>query len=329
VDQSDLNGFFTKLYGCYPLIPSVLSSAGCTGAPTGLNGGTGFPVPSNPLLFTPNVPYSRSFDVFTPTVGLQYQITPDAMAYATYSKGYKDGGWTTRLTNFESVLPSFGPEKSKTYEVGVKTEWFDHSLLLNLAGFYTDYDGIQLNFQEGLSPTIQNAGNARILGSEVSGNWIVGNGFSLAGTAGYMDAQYTYLAPGLNGTNICVQPYSPCITMGSKLPKTPKWKTSISPTYAYFFQNESGIRFAVDYTHTASMYNDSFNTSALRRPDVNDVDISLTYIAPRDRYELVVGGTNITDQRYLQTGNEDYASGLIYGTYNPPGEWYLKLRAKF
>jgi iron complex outermembrane receptor protein len=62
---------------------------------------------------------------------------------------------------------------------------------------------------------------------------------------------------------------------------------------------------------------------------VNDIDISLTYMAPRDRYELVVGGTNITNHRYLTTGNEDYASGLIYGTYNPPGEWYLKLRAKF
>jgi len=329
VDQSDLNGFFTKLYGCYPLIPSVLSSGRCTGAPTGLNGGTGFPVPGNPLLFTPDVPYSRTFDVFTPTVGLQYQITPDAMAYATYSKGYKDGGWTTRLTNFESVLPSFGPEKSKTYEVGLKTEWFDHSLLLNLAGFYTDYDGIQLNFQEGLSPTIQNAGNARIMGSELSGNWIVGDGFSIAGTAGYMDAQYTNLQPGLNGTNTCVQPYSPCITLGSKLPKTPKWKTSISPTYTYFFHNESGVRFGVDYTYTAVIYNDSFNTSVLKRPDVNDIDISLTYMAPRDRYELVLGGTNITNQRYLTTGNEDYASGLIYGTYNPPGEWYLKLRAKF
>jgi iron complex outermembrane receptor protein len=329
VDQSDLNGFFTKLYGCYPLIPSVLSSPRCTGAPTGLNGGTGFPVPGNPLLFTPNVPYSRTFDVFTPTVGLQYQITPDAMAYATYSKGYKDGGWTTRLTNYESVLPSFGPEKSKTYEVGLKTEWFDHSLLLNLAGFYTDYDGIQLNFQEGLSPTIQNAGNARILGSELSGDWLAGNGFSLAGTVGYMDAQYTSLTSGLNGTNSCVQPYSPCITLGSKLPKTPKWKSSISPSYVYYIENGAGIRFGIDYTHTASMYNDSFNTSALKRPDVNDIDMSITFIAPRDRYELVLGGTNITNQRYLLTGNEDYASGLIYGTYNPPGEWYLKLRARF
>jgi iron complex outermembrane receptor protein len=328
VDQGDLNGFFAKLYGCYPLTPAVESSPACTGAPTGLNGGTGFPVPNNPTLFTPNVPYSRDFDVFTPTAGLQYQVTPDLMTYFTYSKGYKDGGWTTRLTNYESVLPSFGPEKSSTYEVGLKSQWFDRSLELNLAGFYTDYDGIQLNFQEGLSPTIQNAGNARIYGSELEGTWLAGHGFALSGTAGYIDAQYTSLEPGLNGTNACVQPYSPCITLGSKLPKTPKWKISLSPTYTYYFPSEAALRLAVDYTHTASMFNDSFNTSVLRRPDVDNVNLALTYIAPSDRYELTVGGTNITDQRYLTTGNEDYASGLIYGTYNPPAEWYLTLRAR-
>ncbi len=329
VDQADTNAFFAKLHGCYPLTPAVEASAACTGAATGLNGGTGFPVPSNPELFTPAVPYSQDFYVFTPTAGLQYQVTSAVMTYFTYSKGYKDGGWTTRLTNFESVLPAFGPEKSETYEAGVKSEWLHHTLQLNLAGFYTDYDGIQLNFQEGLSPTIQNAGNARIAGAEAEGRWILGHGFSIAATAGYMDAKYTYLEPGVNGNNTCSQPFSPCITLGSKLPKTPKWKTSISPVYDYYLPNDAKLRFEVDYTHTSSMFNDSFNTSILRRPDTDNVNLSATFMAPGDKYELVVGGTNVTDQRYLVTGNEDTSSGLLYGSYNPPAEWYVTLRGKF
>jgi iron complex outermembrane receptor protein len=328
VNQQDLNGFFTKLYGCYPLTAAVLASAACTGAPTGLVGG-GFPVPSNPLLFTPAVPYSRNFAVFTPTAGLQYQVSPELMTYATYSKGYKDGGWTTRLTNFEPVLPSFAPEKSETYEVGLKSEWLNRTLQLNLAGFYTNYDGIQLNFQQGLSPTIQNAGNARILGTELESRWLLGHGFSLSATAGYLDAEYTSLSAGINGSSSCSQPLSPCITLGSKLPKTPKWKTSLSPVYIYSLPNESALRFGVDYTHTASIFNDSFNTSILRRPDVDNVNVSVTYISPNDRYEVVVGGTNVTDQRYLVTGNEDTSSGLLYGTYNPPAAWYVTLRGKF
>jgi iron complex outermembrane receptor protein len=327
-DQYDANGFFPKLYGCYPLTAAVLASAACTAAPTGLPGG-GFPVPSNPELFTPDVTNSRDFYVFTPTLGLQYQFTPTIMGYATYSKGYKDGGWTTRLTNYEQVLPSFGPEKSQTYEAGVKSEWFHRTVQVDLTGFYTDYNGIQLNFQEGLSPTIQNAGDALIRGAEAEGRWIIGHGFSIASTVGYTDAEYTYLEPGLNGTNTCIQPDSPCITLGSKLPKTPKWKASISPVYDYSLPNSAKLRFGLDYTHTSVIYNDAFNTSLLKRPDTDNLNAAITYMAPDDKYELVVGGTNITDQRFLVTGNEDAASGLIYGTYNPPAEWYVTVRGKF
>ncbi len=308
--QADTNAFFYKISGCYPV------SAVCAKA-------IGFPVPSNPLLFVPDTVNTQNFSVFTPTVGLQYQITRDAMTYFTYSQGYKDGGWTTRLTFPEPNLPEFGPEHSKTYEVGLKTQWLEHRLQVDVAGFYTDYDGIQLNFQQGLSPTIQNAGNARIIGGEFEGRWLIGQGFSIQATAGYMDAEYTYLEPGVNGANTCTQPYSPCITLSSKLPKTPNWKTSISPEYILDLPNTTKLRFGLDYTFTASMYNNSFDTSILERPAVNNVNASVTFIGPEDRYEVVVGGTNITDQRYLTTGNEDTSSGLIYGSYNAPSEWYL------
>jgi len=320
LNQTEDNAFFYKVSGLYPVSATNAAILG-------------FPEPNtNPLLLAPNTPYHQNFSVFTPTAGLQYQFTSDLMTYFTYSQGYKDGGWTTRLTAAVPVLPSFGPEKSHTYEVGLKSQWFDRRVQLDLAGFYTDYDGIQLTFQQGLSPTIENAGNARIMGVEVEGNWLIAHGLSLSGTAGYMDAKYTSLEPGVNGTNQtvdgCQQPLYPCITLGSKLPKTPKWKTSLSPQYVLDL-GEARLRFELDWTHTASMFNDATNTSILRRPDVNNVDASVTFMSPRDRYEVTVGGTNITNQRYLTTGNEDTSSGLLYGSYNAPSEWYITLRGKF
>ena len=36
--------------------------------------------------------------MFTPNVGTQFQFTPDVMGYASWSKGFKSGGWTTRLS---------------------------------------------------------------------------------------------------------------------------------------------------------------------------------------------------------------------------------------
>jgi iron complex outermembrane receptor protein len=314
--QDDLNGFDYKISGLYPV--------------SAANGALiGFPSASNPLQYLPGNTVAENFYVFTPTVGLQYQLTSDAMAYFTYSKGYKDGGWTIRVTQPVPAQPSFGPEKAQTYEAGLKTEWFDRRLQVNLAGFYTQYDGIQLNFQEGISPTIKNAGNADILGTELETRWLIGDGFSLSSTAGYIDAYYTSLENGINFGQSCVQPYQPCITLGSKLPKTPKWKFSLSPEYIAQLPNGASVRFAVDYTHTSSMYNDAINTSLLRRPDTDIVNPSVTYMSPNDRYEIVVGGTNITDDRYLTTGNQDTSGGLIYGTYNAPAEWYITLRGKF
>jgi iron complex outermembrane recepter protein len=48
-----------------------------------------------------------------------------------------------------------------------------------------------------------------------------------------------------------------------------------------------------------------------------------------DRYDLAVGGTNITNDCFLTTGNQDTTSSIIYGSYNPPAEWYLTGRVKF
>jgi iron complex outermembrane receptor protein len=320
-DQFDDNLFDYKITGCYPL---TAASVSCVNQ----RGGYDYN-PAHPLLYAPTGPYTQDFYVFTPTAGLNYQLTPDIMAYGTYSKGFKDGGWSTRITQPEPELPSFGPEKAQTFEVGVKSQFLDHRLQLDLAGFYTNYKGIQLNFQEGVSPTIRNAGNAVIEGGELEGRVLVTDGLSVAANAGYMNAYYTSLAAGINGDNSCVQPYQACITLGSKLPKTPKWKVSLSPTYLLPLPNGQAIRFGADYVYTASVYNDSVNTSLLRRPQTSILNATVTYMSPHDRYELTVGGTNITDERYLVTGNQDTADSIIYGTYDAPAEWYVTARARF
>jgi iron complex outermembrane receptor protein len=290
-----------------------------------------FAVAGPPFQTTPPGTDSQDFKVFTPTLGLQYELAKDLMSYFTYSKGYKDGGWTTRLTAPLDPLhiPTFGPEQANTYELGLKSEWLDRTLQANADVFYTKYRSIQLNFQEGLSPTIENAGDADIKGAELETNWIIGGGFSLAATGAFIDAYYTFLAPGINAGQSCVQPYEGCITLSSLLPKTPRWKYSLSPTYKANLPNGGSVRVGLDFTHTSVIANDAINTSLLTRPASNILNASLTYASPGDRYEVTAGGTNITDDRFLTTGNQDTTSSIIYGTYNPPAEWYLTGRVKF
>ncbi|MFA7585418.1 MAG: TonB-dependent receptor, partial [Novosphingobium sp.] len=86
---------------------------------------------------------SKSWSKFTPKVGIDYRPTQDLMVYASWSRGFRSGGFNGRgLTLFSASLP-YDPETVDSYEVGIKSELFDRMLTVNLAGFYSDYKDIQ------------------------------------------------------------------------------------------------------------------------------------------------------------------------------------------
>jgi iron complex outermembrane receptor protein len=315
--QQDLNEFFYKISGCYP--PGA--SASLIGAPPGLTcqQALGFPNPANPSQVYPIGQNHQSFNEFTPTAGLQYHFEPGLMAYASYSKGFKTGGWTTRLT---APLPpgapaqSFGPETDQTYELGLKSEWLDRKLIVNTAAFFSKYDGIQLTYQISTSPVTQNAGNAQIKGLELEFQSLPGSHFSLSGSAGYMDAKYTQISPFAQATT------------GPVLPKTPRWKAALSPDVHTKLENGATLRLGIDFTHTGEMFNDVQNTPLLGRPKVDMIDASTSYVSPSGKVTFTVGGTNLTDRRYVTTGQPQIAGGVIFGTFSPPREWYATLGLK-
>jgi len=74
---------------------------------------------------------------------------------------------------------------------------------------------------------------------------------------------------------------------------------------------------------------DTEGTLLLLRPVTDIVNASATYKAPGGHWELTVGGTNLTNVRYIVTGQAQIAGGQIYGTYNRPAEWYARLGFKF
>jgi iron complex outermembrane receptor protein len=77
------------------------------------------------------------------------------------------------------------------------------------------------------------------------------------------------------------------------------------------------------------MFNDAPNLPELFRPATDNLSAAIHYIAPSEKYELTVGGTNLTDDRYITVGSANGAQGEIVGTYNPPRQWYAALRMKF
>jgi iron complex outermembrane receptor protein len=74
----------------------------------------------------------------------------------------------------------------------------------------------------------------------------------------------------------------------------------------------------VDFTHTSEMYNDVQNTPLLRRPKEDMINSSAALVSPNGKVTFTLGGVNLTDRRFITTGQPQIAGGAIYGTYDAP-----------
>ena len=75
----------------------------------------------------------------------EYHFNPDVMVYALYSEGFRLGGENSQRAADTGLVPAtYGPDLLKNYEAGIKSEWFDHRLQLNLSAFLMDWEDIQI-----------------------------------------------------------------------------------------------------------------------------------------------------------------------------------------
>ena len=131
-------------------------------------------------------------DAVTGTFKLSWFPSNDVMAYISYGQGYKSGG-----TNVDRISPTtmaplvFKPETSSSIEVGLKSELMDRRLRLNLALHQTDFDDFQANAFVGTGFVLQNAGEIETSGLELDALALLGDNFTLALGAAWVDAEYS------------------------------------------------------------------------------------------------------------------------------------------
>lgn len=343
--QQEMNGLFYKLVGSVAL-PAPLNNPALSNVCADTNGNVfpnailiggmtcrqvlGFPITgnSNALRIYPAGINHKSFNNFSPKIGIQLHPSSDVMIYGSYSAGYKTGGWTTRYTTPQTQVFGFEPEKAKTYELGLKSTLLNRRLQFNASFFHTDYKGIQLNYQVGTSPTIANVGDARIRGVEVEVIAKPASILTINASVGYTDAKYTHLDPAVQATSAPTS-FQAGATVGGPLPKTPKWKINIGPRIDLPLGNGGTFSLLGDYTYTSEMRNNVEGTFALNRPATNVFNASIIYAAPEGKYTVTIGGTNLTNERFITSGSSIPASGVVAGTYSRPFEWYARLGFKF
>ena len=133
---------------------------------------------------------------FTPRVGVDWRPNDDIMIYASWSRGYRSGGFSGRgLTLFSSTTP-YGPETVDSYEMGVKTAWFDDRLNFNVAAFYADYKSLQqsatipLSGGQGNETIVINVGSATIKGIEAELTARPTEELTLTAAMGLLDSKF-------------------------------------------------------------------------------------------------------------------------------------------
>jgi iron complex outermembrane receptor protein len=131
-------------------------------------------------------------DRFTWRANLMYLPTEDLRFYATYATGFKSGGFNNGASARPlGLLRIFDPETVTNYELGMKSQWLDRALTLNLTLYRMDVDGFQERAQDssGIS-VIRNVGSFRHQGAEMEmvanpSDWLRFN-FALA----YLDSKF-------------------------------------------------------------------------------------------------------------------------------------------
>jgi iron complex outermembrane receptor protein len=107
------------------------------------------------------------------------------------------------------------------------------------------------------------------------------------------------------------------------------WKFNINPEYDRDLGDGRGLQLQASYTHSSTVYNDSQNTPLLKRPPLDLLDLSAQVTFANGKYAVAVGGTNVTDKRYITEGSHNYAAGFVDASYNRPAEWYATFRVKY
>jgi iron complex outermembrane receptor protein len=264
----------------------------------------------------------NDFNAFTPKAALDYKFTDDLLGYVSVSRGFKSGGFNGRPTT-QGAVESFDPEYLTTYEIGMKSEWLDQRVRLNVAAFFNDYTDVQLSSARAdttgnLVLVVENAGKGESKGLEVELQARPVRALTLDAAIGLIDAEYTELDPGAT------------VTLDTQFMKTPEVTASAGAAYTWSLAAGSSLTFRGDWNYRDEVWNDVANTPELRQGSYGLLGARLTYAAPDDKWELTAWGTNLTDEEYIVSGISAADSfGEIEATLGRPREYGLAATYRF
>jgi iron complex outermembrane receptor protein len=277
-----------------------------------------------------------SWTQFSPKLGARFQVNDDVMAYASYSQGYRDGGFAGDAAN----LRPFDEEIVNAYEAGFKSNWIDGQLSMNGAVFFYDYQDLQIELSQLrnnlVSISVFNAGEAELMGAEIESTWLSGDSFRLSLDVGWLETEITELDQSDPSLDFGF------LRPGNAFPQAPEWTASLVPEF-YFPLANGSLTWRSEFNYKGSYFQDAENggfadeSDALILTGANIADgvppadatvapgtlidserldsrlivnTSLTFVSADDRLDVSVWARNLFEEEY--TVNRDFVNGLVY-----------------
>ena len=260
---------------------------------------------------------------FTPKLGVRYRLDDAKMLYATYSQGYRSGGFNGRVDSIESAVIPYDPEFLDNYELGFKTEWNDGRLRLNGAIFYMDYEdkqeeiGLPSEGATGQRISVFNAATATMQGIELEMQALVSENFTIGGNYGYLDSEYDEFTF-FDGFQIVDN-------SGFDFRRAPEHTASLYGTYEWDMGGgQAWVRGA--YRYISDLFTEQTNRAELANDDQHYLDLSVNYSTQGATFSLF--GRNLTGEDAIAHGLN--VSGLwSYAIPVPPRTWGLEVVYNF
>ncbi len=266
----------------------------------------------------PGIFRDQDWSDFTYHAGINYRIAPDMMTYFKFDTGFVGGGWNSRANDPDSLGP-FAPEKAHSYEIGLKSDWFDHRMRVNAAAFWANYANLQVGVFHTLpghdqeENVVANDAFERARGFELEVTAAPIDRLILSASIGYLDAVYTSFLSDILGLQ-ATDPFVGLACNGSIAPVqyashasgcylrpaySPNWTMRYEASYVIDLDGHGTLTPDVYVTYESTHFTDLNNSPVGRQPGYALLNGSLNYDDPDGRFRVSLWAKNITDTRYI------------------------------